>query len=362
MRLSGDVTRELQARLEHAVSPNHGRGGGVLRLEGPGGVLWEGAAGQVHQGGEPMRPGDTFEIASVTKTFTATVVLQLCEEGKLALDGPIGDHLPPAVTHGLLVIVRHDYGAELTVRQLLQHTSGLPDFWSDHDEANAFLPAFLAAPDRFFSPDDVLAYVRKLRPAGPPGKRYHYSDTGYVLLGKLVESVEDKKLHEVFRARLLGPLGMNDTYFSYREPKATSLPEAHRYEGTQDLHGQRRQTADWASGGLVSSTRDLSRFALALARGELFRSPATLEQMRTWAPIGKRDLSYGLGLFRIRLDAPAGHLEGHDGHGNAFMYVLPERGLAIVGTLDQTENDWWPLVEHALKTVSADLGWQNAAP
>jgi D-alanyl-D-alanine carboxypeptidase len=347
----------LQRLLDASVRRSGGRGGGVVRIDSDSrGLVWEGASGN-RVDGEPMAVGDAFEVASVTKTFTATCVMMLVEDGRLRLDEPIGEILPPKVTRGLLVVRGHDYGPELTLRQLLGHTSGLPDYWTDpplvDDEDNEFVRDFMVDADRLWDPADILAYVRRLDPIAAPGQRYHYGDTGYVLLGLAVESATGKKLHEVFRERIFAPLDMSDTYFTYYEtpPRAVAARESHRYEGSLDLFGQRRQSAEWAAGGLVSSTRDLSRFILALAQGKLFKHPETLSAMTTWRPTGKRDVAYGLGLFRITLDDGRGQLWGHDGHGNAFMFYWPEQGIAVVGTLNQTENDWWDFASPALKRL-----------
>ncbi len=342
----------FQRLLDASVRRNSGLGGGVVRIESAAhGVLFEGAAGN-RVDGQPMAVGDTFEVASITKTFTATCVMMLVEEGRLRLAEPIGDLLPSKLTRKLLVIDGHDYGAEITVGQLLGHTSGLPDYWTDpplHDGDNAFVHDFLEDPDRLWEPEEILGYARKLHPIALPGQRYHYGDTGYVLLGLIVEHVTGKRLHAVLRERILAPLGMSDTYFSYYEQAPSGARESHRYEGSLDLFGQRRQSAEWAAGGLVSSTRDLSRFILSLAEGRLFNKAATLSAMTTWKPTGTRGVAYGLGLFRITLDDGRGQLWGHDGHGNAFMYYWPEQRIAVVGTLNQTENDWWEFVSPALR-------------
>lgn len=356
LRLDGEANRALQRRLDEAVAKSGGYGGGVLRIESAAcGLVFEGAAGQIAHGGAPLAAADAFEVASVTKSFTAAVLLQLAEEGALRLDAPLGELLPPEQTRGLLVIRGHDYGPELTVRELLEHRSGLPDHWTDppfvRKGVNPFVKAFLADADRDWSPAQVLAFVPRLEPFDVPGKRHHYSDSGYVLAGMVAERVAGKPLHQLFRERLFAPLGLRDTYLSYREAAPAGSREAHRYEQRLDLHGQRRQIADWASGGLVSSTRDLATFALALSGGRTFARRESLATMTAWHATGTKDVEYGLGLFRIRLDAGLGELWGHDGHGNAFMYAWPSRGLVFVGTLNQTRNDWWPLVLAAVERL-----------
>jgi D-alanyl-D-alanine carboxypeptidase len=357
-KVRGESGRVLQRLLDAAVRRNGGFGGGVLRIESPSqGVLWEGASGRAARDLEAaMTAADTFEIASVTKTFTAVCVLSLVEEGVLDLDRPAAAFLPGGVTQGLLVVRARDYGPDITLRQLLNHTSGLPDYWDDklrRGRSNAFLTDFLADPSRDWEPLAILGYVRNMKPIGVPGQRYHYSDSGYLLLGLLIEAVTGKSLDRVFRERLFAPLGMADTYLSYHEPPE-GHDESHRYEEALDLHGQRRQSADWGGGGIVSSTRDLSRFLIALAQGKLFKNATTLDAMMGWRATGTPDVEYGLGLFRITLDAGQGKLWGHDGHGNAFMYYWPERRLAWVGTLNQTKNDWLDLVTRAMMAVKSE--------
>ncbi len=124
---------DLQAVLDAIVGRNRGYGGGVFRLHSPTrGLLFEGSSGYaVRQPPVPMQLYNTFEIASMTKTFTAVTVLLLMENGLLELDEPIGTYLPSEITSGLLVIGGHEYGPEITVRQLLNHTGGLPDYWYD---------------------------------------------------------------------------------------------------------------------------------------------------------------------------------------------------------------------------------------
>jgi D-alanyl-D-alanine carboxypeptidase len=284
----------LQSLLDGAVQRNKGLGGGIVRIESAArGVLWEGASGNRFDG-EPIAASDAFEVASVGKTFTAACVLMLVEEGRLRLDQPIGELLTPALTGGLLVIDGHDYGPEISLRQLLGHTSGLPDYWTDPpapDGTNAFLADFLADADRLWRPEETIAYARRLYPIAAPGARYHYGDTGYVLLGLVLERATGRKLHELLRERVIAPLGLRDTYFAYYEPAPSGEREAHRFEGELDLYGQRRQSAEWAAGGLVSSARDLSRFILALARGELFKQKVTLTLMQAWTGRSSRSRS-----------------------------------------------------------------------
>ncbi len=348
----------LQTLLDEAVADNAGFGGGVMRVVSTqGDTLWEGAAGRAQLADGPQMTCEaTFDIASITKTFTAVVVMQLVEEHHLALSDAIVAYLPRALTQNLLILDGIDSTGDITVAHLLQHTSGLPDYWTDpplvdHD-SNAFLLAFLEDPNRLWRPEEALAYARDLQPIGAPGAQFHYCDTGYVLLGLLVERITGTTLAQAFDARILGPLQMTNTFLAFDPPRVDRFPSSDRFEGELALSRQRRQSADWASGGLVSSTGDLARFVVALWQGSLFKHADTAARMQAVLPTGGTDVDYGLGLFRIAIGGQRGALWGHDGHGNAFMYIWPAGGVAFVGTLNQVDNDWWPLIREAIQVVS----------
>jgi len=326
--------------LDRLVARNDGHGGGVVRISGPAGPLCEGAAGLVAGPGSARMTCDTpFEIASITKAVTAATILRLVEQGKLKLDSTLAEVLPGGQSHG--------FKEKITVRQLLSHTSGLGNYWTDglrdREGNTSFLRAFTAAPDRFWEPEDILSFARQI-PAGRPGAPFHYSDTNYVLLGLIIEGAAGRPLQRVFRAEIFEPLGMTSTWLTYRE-KQRGAAHSHRYEGDEDLQAVPRQSADWAGGGLMSTTRDLERFLRGLASGALFHQAETLAVMRESVPVGEADISYGLGLYRVKLEGGKGEVWGHDGHGNSFAYYWPQRDITFTGTLNQTENDWWPLVE-----------------
>ncbi len=343
---------DLQKELDQVVALNNGFGGGIFRVaSGSQGILWEGASGETVYNGAAMPVDATFEIASVSKTFTAATVLLLVEEGRLALDQRIDELLPPAYTTGLIVISGHDYTPELTVRQLLAHTSGLPDYWNDPPYiipgVNAFLYQYLLYPQHFWTPEEILAFVPGLYPAFVPGTGWHYSDTGYVLAGLIIEELTGQDLHDVYRDRIFTPLGLDDTWLHWREPPSSQLTESHRYEETWDMYLYRHNSADWAGGGLVSSTRDMEAFLRALADDAFFTDPQTSAEMMNWIDTGTPGISYGLGLFRVALGHGQGRIWGHDGYGNSWMYYWPDYDVTFTGGLNQTENDWWPLVKAA---------------
>jgi CubicO group peptidase (beta-lactamase class C family) len=317
-----------------------------LLVEGPG-FRWKGASGvAVEAKGLPMMPDDQFAVDSVAKTMTAAVVMKLAEADRLSIDDRIRAHLPPELMSNLHVFQGRSYSDEITVRHLLNHTSGIPDDWSCAD----FLDRIASDLQRRWTPEETVAFVKdNCEPAFPPGGGFSYSDTGYNLLGLIVESVTGDPLHEVFRNLLLDPLGMDHTYRpAYEEPRPSipGRPPAERYLGDVECSlSPAVMTADWGGGGLVSTTEDLDRFLRALVDNRIFSNPATRDEMVTWVDSGPFH-SYGLGVGRVDFDrsgsplhAGLGQAWGHAGSSQVLMYYWPSRDVVMVGTLNQIDSE-----------------------
>lgn len=252
---------------------------------------WAGSAG-VRELGRPGAPpvNGRFRVGSATKTFIATIALQLVAEGRIGLDEPVAGHLP-------------GYGLDerITLRMLLQHTSGVFNFTGDYDPDGTLVPGIVWSGgewvrDRFktYQPEDLvrLALSHPLR--FTPGTDWGYSNTNYVLARLLVEEVTGRPFAAELQRRILRPLGMRDTTAPGTSPEIPG-PHAHayyRYDGrTVDVT---RQNPSWIGGGgdMISTTGDLRTFISALMSGRLL--PARLlAEMRT--PNAK--IGYGLGLF-----------------------------------------------------------------
>ncbi|MBK7860027.1 MAG: beta-lactamase family protein [Archangiaceae bacterium] len=335
------LARAMTHQLERALERNKGHGGVSLSISQGGKPLFEGAIGHTDATHlRSMKVSTPFDIASITKTFTATMTLKLVEQRRLELDTPLRELLPRAMVDG--------FDEKITVRQLLSHTSGLPDYWADRH----FLQAFDKNTQRRWAPAELLSYTKSKGRVAKPGAKFHYSDTNYVLLGLILERQLGQPLEQIFAKNFFEPLGMTDTFFSHGRSRAVDPAQAHRFEKRDDVFGRPHQSADWAGGGLVSSNRDLQKFFTALSAGRLFDSPKTMKKLLEHAvPTGDEDVSYGLGVFEVDL-GKRGALWGHDGHGNAFAYYWPEKDVLFTGTLNQTENDWWPMVEKAISTLS----------
>ncbi|MEU1722862.1 serine hydrolase domain-containing protein [Actinomadura sp. ATCC 39365] len=258
---------------------------------------WSGSAGvrDIERGGRPS-PGGYFRIGSVTKTFVATVVLQLVDEGRLKLDDPIGDHLPGLVPGG----------DRITVRGLLDHTSHLYDYMSEPGYSTNRWRG--EARFRSYRPAELLkvAFAKKL----PDDGKWHYSNTNYVVLGLLVEKLTGRTYGEEVARRILRPLGLRHTLVPGDRAGLPS-PHAKGYEPMPALVDATRMnpSLDWAAGEMISTAADLERFMSALLGGRL-TSAASLKAMRTTVETGA-GFRYGLGLQAYAL--PCGTVWGHSG-------------------------------------------------
>jgi D-alanyl-D-alanine carboxypeptidase len=351
--------------LAAAVEANAGEGGGILRVECANGLLvWEGAAGTLaRDSAVDLQAKDAFEIQSTTKAFTAALALTFVEDGRIGLDDRLSSVLPAGDLEGLLVIDGHDHGPELTLRQVLSHTAGLPDYWNDgpfgDDDQNPFQRDYNDDLDRTFEPRELIAYAKDLDPIAKPGATYHYSDTGYVLIGLVIEALAGKPYHQVMRDRILTPLGLSRTYLRYRETPSPEPVVSEWYDDGELVAGVRHQTADWAGGGYVSTAADLAAFARGLADGKVLRDPATRAAMQSWTATGETGTSYGLGLFAVDFaeygQPERGTWVGHDGYGSAFMYTIDPH-VVVTGTLNSAQADFGAMIERVQAALLAERG------
>lgn len=248
---------------------------------------------------EPMRPTDRFRIGSVTKTFVATVALQLAGEGTLALDDTIERWLPGLVPNG----------EEITVRELLNHTSGIFDYASDQ----GFITRVLWKPTEVWTPRKLVAIATAHQPLFAPGATWSYSNTGYIVLGLIVEAASGNSIRTELERRIFGPLNLRATSFDSTPRVAGAY--AHGY---YPLDGRPRdmsvfsQSSTWAAGAVVSTADDLANFYRALLRGRLLR-PGVLRAMKTTVPVAADPHGGGSGLGLFETGLPCGRIWGHEG-------------------------------------------------
>lgn len=257
---------------------------------------WSGVAGSTANGGEPLVGVYPFAIASVTKTFTAAIVLQLVQEGRIRLGAPVSNYLPEVtVASGATVA---------TVAQLMQHVSGVPDLLAP------MRARLNADPERIWSPTEVLALLGPSHFA--PGTGFEYSNTNYLILGMLIEQVTGHRYADELRDRIIHPLGLTATSFAL-EP------------GAPFLFGTAWASAFWTSASVYASAEDLVRWADALYGGFVVR-PQVLDRMLDFSPDG-----WGLGAERLHVAELTGY--GHSGLLRGYstlMLRLPEQQITLV--------------------------------
>mmetsp|Transcript_23298 Transcript_23298/g.66789 ORF Transcript_23298/g.66789 Transcript_23298/m.66789 type:complete len:493 (+) Transcript_23298:320-1798(+) len=361
----------LQKVLDKQVRRNRGKGGGVARVESTDkGILWQSTSGRLYGGADaPDMTLDTlFEIASITKTVTAAVVLKLVEAGRISLRDEVVDLLPDgAVPEGLLTVNGTDGTVNLTVWHLLSHRGGLPDFWDNWN----FLEEYDADPNYDWTPQETIAWAAAMDKEFPPQTsikgNFAYGDTNYVILGLLVEHLTGKALHKVFREAIFDPLDMNSTYMSYKEEPRTDAPLSHRYGyDSEDLHNVTRQAADWASGGLISDVHDTSIFIRGFMEGRIIRPDTLAQALDAWQAFGSFSnaswVHYGLGTMKLQMDWIGLDVYGHVGYGNSYAFYSQKRKLAVVGTVNNEGRGLWTRsVVPILEAVEAFLQRQSPA-
>jgi D-alanyl-D-alanine carboxypeptidase len=315
----------------------------------PDGGMWVGASGSADIAGKvPVTPATAFAIASISKTFTSALILALWDEDRLDLDASARTYLPD---------LRID--PKITVRQLLDHTSGLRDYFF-HPLID---PVLREHPTRDWNEAEAMRYVGK--PYFKPGRGWHYSNTNYLVLGLLAEAVGGAPLAEQLRTRFAEPLGLSATY--YQPDETPTGPVAHGYrfaststeakavdlsDGTSVVPFTSVVTAAAGAGGMASSASDLARWARALYAGNVL-SPETAQEMlddvaRT-RPF-KPTVPYGLGVQVVTIDGDV--TLGHSGRLLGFrsaMRWLPEEGVAIAVLTNQSRTDPGIIVKALLK-------------
>ncbi|QDG54168.1 beta-lactamase family protein [Persicimonas caeni] len=348
---------ELQQFVDRSVSA--GLPGMVMLVETPEG-LWAGAAGLADiERGVPFGRCTPSRIGSVTKTFTATLVLRLVERGLVELDEPAHSYLPRRIMDGL------PNARRVTVRQLLNHTSGIPSYTDDL----GFGTAFLNEPDREWTVGELLDFVRGDDPLWAPGAKYEYSNTNFVLLGRLAESVTGRSLQELMTEEIFGPAELATAHFD-----PDNIIPAGAARGYIDLYGGGTITEStnyliggYADGGIVATAYDLLRFSRSLF-GEVLLARATLDEMTTSVAVPEPEYGltrYGLGLRYWETDCGGawGHTGGSWGY-LAEMFYFPTQDTTVVvlvnGSLGEINEKFDEQVHQEIPELLFGSGSENA--
>jgi D-alanyl-D-alanine carboxypeptidase len=296
----------FQATIDQ-VRATVGFPGAVVGVWGPGGTSWVGTTGTAGKGDDraPTRTDHT-RVGSLTKTMTATLLLQLLQQGKLSLDDPISKY------------VKGTANGDATLRQLADMTSGIPIYTAQP----TFLPAIMADPTRGWTPDQLLSYIHDVKPDAAPGMKWDYNNTNYVLLGMVIEKVTGQPIADLYQKRIFDPLGMTGSSFP---GPTTEIPKPYlsgvTAQGQPD--GKTADATHWnpsyafTAGEVISTFDDLKKWADALFTGKGILDPATQQLRRdsilTSPTPNTATSGYGIGI---------GNMDGWWGHnGDIFGYT-----------------------------------------
>jgi D-alanyl-D-alanine carboxypeptidase len=348
---------KIQQLMDKAIA-RHGAHGASVAVIFPDGHLQTWVSGVSHDSIR-MHPDMLFGLGSVTKNCVATLTLKLAEEGLLSLEDPLSKWLPdfPHVDNGI------------TIRQLLNHTSGLYMFW----ENDALWKALEADKKRIWKPEEVLEYIKE--PHFEKGSGWRYSNTNYLLLGMLLEKATGTPLPKLLRLHLWQPLGIQDAYVSLND----HLPMdqlAHVYGDDFQFGGMdadltfapraSHESITFGSSGVFMSARSLALYTRALFTGEILK-PGTLDEMMTFVnffPVANME-AYGLGVQRYVKGFSQGKTAIGHGGGNigttTYQMHLPDQKITIVVMVNAFPSKAPDLIDKGvIKRVLSEtgaLGW-----
>jgi D-alanyl-D-alanine carboxypeptidase len=346
-----ETVDQIQAALDKQVEAAN-TVGITLLIDSPAGTF-AGASGYADLENEvPLQPDDAFRIGSITKMFTSTVILQLAEEGLLSTDDTLAEWLPD------ITVPNND---RITLRHLMNHTSGIPNYTDDED----LIEQYLANPTDPQETETVMVdWLNALDTARfEPGEDWSYSNTNYILLGMVIETATGSTAAEQYRSRIFEPLGLAHTYLGDAEPATVELVQGYISENEKWTNTTAWNVRwAWTAGGLVSTPSDLAIFIRALFAGELFAQPDTLAVMLDTTGTGGR--RYGLGIGYIppailglgsMAEAAWGHDGGIPGYVTGLTYV-PDLDLVTVTMRNSEEPvDTLRLIYWSLRAIRPAL-------
>lgn len=324
------LKRELQSRLSdwHKAGKFPGATIGVALADGSSFGLAIGVSNLAAN--KQMKPSDRMLAGSVGKTYAAAVALQLIKEGKIGLDDKISKYLGREKWFARLPNANN-----ITVRQLMNHTSGLVRY----EFKEQFTKDLTANPVKVWKPEELISYIFDTKAPFEAGKGWDYSDTNYIVLGMIIEKVTGKKFYGLAKNRLLKPLDLNDTLPSDSR-KIPGLVQGYAgqnnpFGGTDEMISNGKFAVnpqfEWTGGGYASTSEDLARWAKAMYEGKAFDA-SMLPQMLDGvaAPMLGRETKYGLGVIirPTRLGVTYGHSGFFPGYMTDMMY-FPEHKIAV---------------------------------
>ena len=306
------------------------------------GINFTKAIGLTGSEGDNITVAHRFRAGSITKLFTATLILQLVEDELLNTEDLYMDLInedSKKLLSGLHLLDDVDYSTTISLHHLLSHSSGLCDYFSEDDRFSKFVMKHpLQTWDWKLVLEKYFEFGLHKKPSFIPGRGFHYADTNYLLLAILIEQITGKSLDQVYKEKIIYPLGLTDTYLEFHELPDEVKPVVYPFHGIYSLE-KLNTSFDWGGGGLISTMCDLDIFIRSLMKGVLFKNTETIDLM-----LGRKNLNsstegirqqsnYGLGIWRKEIYGL--DYFGHNSAYGSMLYYEPERDLSIILSLNQ---------------------------
>ncbi len=358
MPKNAELVRALLDDVLHELVKSRKGKQAIIAVDAPShSFQWTGATGETKTG-EPVVESTPYFIASIDKLYNATIVMMLAERGELDIEQSICHYLPETVTRGLHRYGGRDRTAEITLRHLLTHSSGLADWFEDYPKGGSSLAEIVFEEgDRNLTIEELAGHVRdRLRPHFPPqdvaGKRpkIRYSDTNFILVSAIIEAATALPLHEVHARMLYKPFHMCQTYFlDQSQPLAPASSSMVLRANGLPLH---IPLLIQSVNGIYSTAPDMMKFIRRLMKGELFAKPETLAAMMSpWRRFGfpmdraalrspNWPIEYAMGMMRFRVPrlftplVPIPAMFGHTGSTGCWLFYCPAMDVATSGSVE----------------------------
>lgn len=297
--------------------------------------FWNGASGN-------LLINQSYFIASTTKLFTTAIILKLRAENKLSLEDKISNYIDKSILSGLHIYSNKDYAEELTIKHLLSHTSGLPDYFQGKGTSGKSLEnEITGGNDQFWTFEQAIERTKKMKPLFVPGTKgkANYSDANFQLLGKIIEIITHKPYAENCKEFISQPLGLTKTYL-YQD--TTDKTPKTLYYKNNELNIPQAMTSFGADGGMVSTSTDMLIFIEAFFTAKLFPKEY-INELQEWNKIFF-PMKSGIGIHLFKLPwifNPTGavpYFLGHSGLSGALAYYSPKENIFVVGTVNQVAH------------------------
>lgn len=339
MKLDMSIVEKLDKTLNKAID-NKKVFGSVAYIESSDKEFsWIKSAGNMEEDTE-------YAAASITKMYTAAVVIKLIEDGLLSFEDTIDKFFSIGYLTGLHIYNGKEYTSMITVRQLLSHTSGLPDWYMEKDKTGKSFFSEICREDLEFTFNDILVRTKKLKTHfinGARGKAF-YSDINFDLLGEIAKVITCKELEDIYDQFIIQPLQLEHTYLCNKTSVFAPV-----FLNKKPLSRPLTVASAGASGGIISTAQDTMKFLKSFFTGKLF-SDSYLPMLYQWNRLQWFPLEYGMGVMRCKMPAymsplfPAPEIIGHSGSLGTFAFYCPSKKLFLTGAINQINKQPFQLI------------------